>query len=261
MTVPRQFQSSFYYTKYDDVTDVANVITSVIAAALAQTPAWTNPTGNTLKSPVDSAGRFMKVTFAATTSLRLLMTVVDQNGITVSARELDIASGASIGVYSGQFYMYLDVPGAATPEWIGAAIIDPYPYDYSNLNNYVIGGGYRSSAGSVDGNGTSWDFWFMMESGTATLRQRGRAIALLSSGAGCGLTDAMDNVQLFPVDIASSISGTVQWAGTICQAYLTDSRVPAFTLKPVAIDDSTPASFKATGAAVTNTMRLMLRVA
>lgn len=261
MTVPRQFQSSFYYTTYQGVTDVANVITSVIAALIAQSPAWTNPSGNTVVSPVDSAGRFMKITFTATTALRLRMAVVDQNGLTIADRELDITSGATVGFYAGQYYIYFDVPGGATAEWLGAAIIDPYPYNFNNLNNYVIGGGLRSSAGAVDGNGTCWDFWFMNESGVATLKQRARAVVFNSAGAAVGVTDAAGNAQFFPFDVESVISGTAQWAGSFPQAYITDSRIPAFTIKPIAIDDSTPATFKATGATLINSMKLMLRIA
>lgn len=263
MTIPRVFQSSFYYNEEKGVTDVANIITSLEAILLAQTPVWTKLSAGVYKSPVDSAGRFMKLTFVATTSARLRLTVADQNGLTVSDREMQIdTTGTAINYFTGQYYVYLESLRPTTPEWCGAFILDPYSYDLSSILNYVAGGGYRSNAGTADAQGNTIDSLFMIESGVGTERQRCRGWHFDVGGNPVGMLDYEGNPQVFPFDVENLPNGTRLWQGQMPQAYITTSNVAAQTRKPIAIDDATAATFKVVAtASIVASMRGMFRVA
>jgi hypothetical protein len=123
-----------------------------------------------------------------------------------------------------------------------------------------MGGGTRNSGGGVDGAGNIYDQWFMLESGAPQVRQRVRA-TMTAPGLNVGLMDFAGNPQFFPFDILGVPSGTSQWMGAAYQCYVTDSRVSPGIIKPVAIDNSTPAQFRTvvTGANAQGS-RLAIRV-
>lgn len=263
MTIPRFLSSSFQFFQDLGVTDVATIITTLQTRALAQAPPWTNPTPGTLVSPVDSAGRFMKLILTATTPQRLHWVVNDQNNITVADREIqiDAAVPTTVNTFLGQYHCYLETL-RSTPEWAAAFIIDPFEkYALVENQNYVIGNATRNTGGTVDGQGSTFDQLFMLESGSKTLRQRVRAVGGISSGAVWGLTDFSGDPQFFPMDIGGDPSGILLWSGTAYQCYVTASSIPGGTVKPVAIDDATAATFRTT-VATSNSylMRLAIRV-
>lgn len=265
MTVPRFLQSSFYFSEDPGIDDTADIITNLTALLVAQTPAWTNPSAGVLKSPVDSAGRFMTITLTSLSATRLQMQVQDQNGITVSLRTFDLIAGplpTKINYFSGQYHLYIECLnlGAGNGEWLAAMMVDPTDHDLVDLQNYVIGGGTRNSGGAVDGQGVACDQWFMLESGASTLRQRARQVCAAVS-LNAGLMDFAGVPQFFPFDVVGVPNGSNQWMGAMYQAYVTDSRVAAGIIKPVAIDNATPAEFRTTIAPASGQgLRLALRV-
>lgn len=245
MTIPRIFQSSFYYNEEKGVTDCANIITSLEAILLAQTPAWTKLSAGVFKSPVDSAGRFMKLTMTAPAATRLNMLLSDQNGITVCQRELLIAvAGTAINYYTGQYHVYIESLIAPTPSMLGAVIVDPFGYDLNANQNYVMGCGTFTTTGATDNVCNAFDVWFMLESGTPAFRSRLRSWGTTADNTSTGMLDFDGNPQVFPYDVCNVPNGSRVWIGQIPQFYVTTSNVGPQTRKPIAIDDSTPATFK-----------------
>jgi len=263
MTIPRFLQSTFHFNQDLNVTDVNTIITSLVTILTGQSPAWTNPVAGTFLSPVDSAGRFMKIVVARTTQQRLSWQVFDQNDIQLISREIDIDTGGNpttVNYYSGQYHLYLETLIVTTPQWAGAFMIDPTGYALNDLQNYVIANSYLTSSGSPDGQGNIWDQWFMLESGTPQVRERSRAVAS-TPGASWGLTDFSGNPLFFPFDVGGIPSGVTLWMGSAYQCYNGSSQVPGQTVKPIAIDDSTPANFRGTVAGATASgTRLFIRV-
>jgi hypothetical protein len=265
MTVLRYLASTFQFDENVGIVDAADIVTNLKAILLAQTPAWTNPSGDTMKSPVDSAGRFMTLILAAPSSSRFQITFVDQNGLTVATRELALIAGplpTTINYFTGQYHCYLEslTGGSGAGEWVGAFMIDPTDYDLEDNQNYLIGGGYRNSGGSIDGQGGVWDQFFMLESGVTQIRQRSRAVST-APGANIGLLDFAGNPQSFPFDVLGVPSGSNRWMGSAYQTQVFDPSVAAGVIKPMAIDDSTPASWRTTVVpANSQGSRLALRV-
>ena len=264
MTIPRFLQSTFHFNQDMLVTDVNTIITTLTTILTGQAPAWTNPSAGVFESPVDAAGRFMKIVVARTTQQRLAWQVFDQNDLPVASREIDIDLGGNpttVNYYSGQYHLYLETLVAPTPEWAGAFMIDPTGYALNNLQNYVMGNAYRSSGGAVDGQGSTWDQWFMIDNaGTPTVRERIRAVSEVPGNV-IGLLDFSGSPQFFPVDVFNAPSGLQLWVGSAYQCYQTASQVPGQTLKPVAIDNATAANFRATVAGTPGSQtRLMIRV-
>lgn len=263
MTIPRFLSSSFQFFQDLGVTDVAAIITALTARAVAQAPPWTNPTPGTLVSPVDSAGRFMKLVLTATTPQRLRWAVVDQNNVTVADREIDIDATVptTVNTFLGQFHCYLETLRAPTPEWAGAFILDPFEkYALVENQNYVMGNGSRSSAGAADGQANVFDQWWMIQNGVSTNLQRVRAVGLNTGGGVVGLTDFSGDPLFFPMDIENIPNTIALWAGTAYQCYVTASSIPSGTVKPVAIDNATPATFRTTVAGFGDAMKLAIRV-
>jgi hypothetical protein len=76
-----------------------------------------------------------------------------------------------------------------------------------------------------------------------------------------GLRDFAGNPQFFPFDVLGIPGGSTVWMGSAYQAYQTDAGVAGGTIKPVAIDNATPAKFRATVApASAQGARMMIRV-
>lgn len=264
MTVPRFLQSTFQFDENAGITNVATIITNLTALLTAQTPAWTNPSAGVLVSPVDSAGRFMTLTLVATSATQLTMTVQDQNGITVCERSFVInGTPTTINYYTGQYHCYLEslTGGSGSGEWLAGIMVDPTDYSLEDNQNYVMGNGTRNSGGAVDGSASVYDQWFMLESGTPQVRQRARAVST-AAGLNVGLLDFGSNPQFFPFDTLGIPNGANLWMGAMYQAYVTHSGIPAGVIKPVAIDNATPAEFRTTVApASSQGARLAMRVA
>lgn len=262
MTVPSFLQSSFFFNQDFNVTDVSTIITSLTTILTTQTPAWTSPSAGVFKSPVDAAGRFMTITLVATTALRLSWVVTDQNNVVVCSREIDIdgTPGDTVNYYSGQYHLYVETLRGGTPEWAGAFMIDPDPYALNSLQNYVMGNAFRSAGGSVDGQASQFDQWFMLENGVSTVRNRCRGWTVDTSNTVIGLNDFQGNIQVFPQNIAGVPSVNTVWLGNSYQTYVTASSVSYGTTKQVAVDNSTLAFFRVTVAGSDQAMRLMIRV-
>lgn len=263
MTVPRFLQSTFQFDEDLAITNVATIITNLTTILTGQTPAWTNPSAGVLVSPVDSAGRFMTLTLVATSATQLTMTVQDQNGIEVCTRSFVInGTPTTINYFTGQYHCYLEslTGGSGSGEWLAGIMVDPTDYALQDNQNYVMGGGTRNSGGGADG-ATIYDQWFMLESGVSQVRQRARAVST-SAGLNVGLLDFAGNPQFFPFDVLGIPNGANLWMGAMYQAYVTHSGIPAGVIKPVAIDNATPAQFRTTVAlASSQGARLALRVA
>lgn len=264
MTIPRFLSSSFQFFQDLGVTDVATIITSLQTRALAQAPPWTNPIAGTLVSPVDSAGRFMQIVLTATTALRLHWVVKDQNNIIVADREIDIDAvvPTTVNTYLGQYHCYLETLRAPTPEWAAAFMLDPFEkYALNENQNYVMGNATRNAAGTVDGQGGTFDLWWMLQSGALTSAPRVRAVGGITNGGTVGLLDFSGDPQFFPMDIQNIPNGITLWSGTAYQCYVTSSSIPSGVVKPVAIDNATPALFRTTVAPANSyNMRLAIRV-
>jgi hypothetical protein len=263
MTVPRFLQSTFHFNE-ESVSDVATVIASLTTILTGQTPAWTNPSAGVFVSPVDSAGRFMTLTVTRVNATHLQMLVQDQNGITVCFRSFFTnGTPTTINYYTGQYHCYLEslTGGSGSGEWLAAMMVDPTDYALQDNQNYVIGGGTRNSGGAADGGGSIFDQWFMLEGGIGTDRQRARSVMTVA-GLNVGLIDFAGNPQFFPFDVLGIPNGSTLWMGAMYQAYVTHGGIPAGVIKPVAIDNSTPAQFRTTVApASSQGGRLCLRVA
>ena len=266
MTVPRYLASTFQFDTDLNGVDGADIDTSLKTMLLAQTPPWINTTGDVMQSPVDSAGRFMTLELTAPAAGRFVITVKDQNNIQVCARAVQLISGPSpttINYYTGQYHVYIEslTGGSASGEWVSGIMVDPTGYDLEDNQNYVMGGGTRNSAGANDGAGGVCDQWFMLDSGAPQLRQRSRAVNT-SIGLNVGLLDFAGNTQLFSFDVLGIPSGSSRWMGSMYQAQILDPSCAAGIIKPLAIDDSTPAQFRTTVAPATSQLiRLAIRVA
>jgi hypothetical protein len=264
MTVPNFLASSFYYgIGSSPITDVATVITDVrTILTVTNNPPWTEPVAGTFQSPVDAGGRFMRIALAKNTATRLNVTLQDQNLITLYAREFDILASAEVYYHTGQYHFVLEsYNGGAISDRATAFILDVSPYALNASNNYVVGTTFRSTAGSNDSQGSLADHFFMIEAGATVLRQRMRGVGRTSATASVGLVDFLGNPQIFPVDIFAVPNSLNCWGGKLPQSYIVPQTVGAGTIKKIALDDGTLASFKTLQTSVVDACLIAIRVA
>ena len=165
------FTSSYCYKSYSIASgDVADVITSIRAELLARNnPAWTEPSGNLFKSPVDAAGRYLDMLFTRIDQGTLEMRVRDQLARTICTRRIQPGTSPFvINIFSGQFHFILDAmnpAGANTSLYAG--ILDQTPDAQGSNPLYVYGGGYLSNTNTNDGYSSVSRFFMYDSSGAA----------------------------------------------------------------------------------------------
>jgi len=149
MSIPIHLQSSFSYVYMSAVTDVSSIISQFSSTALAQNPAWTNPSGYEFVSPVDAAGRSFTLYFTRIVAAQLQIQVVDQYGNTIDTRQIWLNSsgpGNDVSLYIGQYHVWIE-SWRTTPETFRAGILDLTPQAQNRWRTPVYVGGYRDSSG------------------------------------------------------------------------------------------------------------------
>lgn len=235
MTTFPCFASSFDFFTDAGIVDVNTIITDFRARVTGQVPAWTEPVAQTFKSPVDGVGRFFEVVLNRVSATQLEWKIVDQNGVTVCDRSVEISGATTVNYYTGQFHAWIELL-VATPEVANGGILDETPLAENAINNFVWGNGFRNAGGANDGQGASFGQEFAIDNGVSGSQSRLRAFGVATNGAVPGLKDGAGNLQYFPVDMFINLAGTNLWVGRMYQAYLCDQSIPAGTLKTVPID-------------------------
>lgn len=263
MTTFPCYASTFYVDQSLAVVDVTTILTKLSAILPAESPAWTESPAGTFKSPVDAAGRFMKVIVSRVSATRMQWKVVDQNGVTICDRTIDIdVAGDTVNYYHGQFHCVV-VTERATPEPAHAWILDETPYAQNAVANYVCGNAFRTSAGSADGTGSGVGQLFAVDNGAAAQVVRYRGWLMRLDQTVITLVDGTGAEQFFPVDICINLAGTFRFYGRQYQSYMCESGIAFGTTKQVPIDTTglVLGTFKVLPLATLNGARVMVRTA
>lgn len=261
MTTFPAFATSFYADQSVGVTDVATILTKLSAILPAQTPAWVESPAGTFKSPVDAVGRFFKIVVSRISATRLQWKVVDQNGVTVCDRAIDIdAGGTTINYWTGEAHAFIQSE-RATPEPAWAGLIDETPYAQNAVNVYVFGNAYRNSAGTQDGAFVTTGTSFMIDNGTAGNQSRLRSWFAYGV-ASLTLVDGTGALDFFPHDMCVNLSGTYRFIGRAFQSWVCDSSIAVGTTKQVKIGSAGElGTFRVVSLGANTNMRTMVRVA
>ncbi len=173
MAVPVFLNSSFRYFNRSGVSDVQTIMDDFAAEVAANSPAWTVPSANLYKSPVDADGRFFDILLTRTTQQKLEWRVRDQLGNTLCTRRINCPSTNTwdVRIYTGQYHAVVDVDmGSAAPEALVGGILDLSPESQVVHTHYCYGGGTRSNADAVASN--DWSSVFMIDNAAAAVIQR-----------------------------------------------------------------------------------------
>lgn len=265
MTTFATFASSFRYLSNNNVTDVNTIISDFRSETVTNgSPAWTEPTSQNFKSPVDTAGRFFTVILTRTAATRLEWKVTDQNGTTICDREIDITSSpaTTVNYYTGQSHAWVE-SFVATPEIAVAGILDSSPLSVGSYAVCVYGNGYKNTGASVDGNFSTTGQLFMLDNGGSAQTNRLRAIGVNIANSQVGLLDPAGNSIYVPNEIATNIGGTFRWNGRMFQTMLVDTSNAVGSLKTVIIGTAGElGTFRVIGGlALTENMRWAVRQA
>lgn len=262
MTVPNFLASSFRFLEIAAVTDVATIISSFRSETVTLgSPVWTEPSTALFKSPVDANGRFLDVLLTSVSATNLEVRVRDQNGLTIYTRRMQIdALGNTVRIYSGQFHFCIESV-RATSELAWGGILDKSPESQVSSSVYVFGSAYRTTADTVDGNGSTTWTQFMLENGSPAARNRVYNRGTILTGSVVEPVSASGSFLFYPADMATQPGTTLQFGGRAYQAYLLDSSFSPGSEVLIPIDDSSTGTFKVLGLATSNNVRVALRKA
>lgn len=257
MTTYTTFASSFRFLSTPNVTDVNTLISDFRSETVTNgSPAWTEPTSQNFKSPVDSAGRFFTVILTRTAATRLEWKVTDQNAVTICDREIDIASGTTVNYYTGQSHAWIE--SVATPEYAAAGILDSSPLSVGSYAICVYGSAFRTTAGGNDGSFDTTGKMFMIDSTYNRMRAMGVNFANQTMGG----IDSAGNQLFIPCEFSCTVSGNVRWHGKVFQAFLCDNSCGVGSVKTVVIGTAGEVgTFRIIGLGASENLRLMLRTA
>lgn len=178
--------SSYFFKAFNISSgDVADAIVNIRAELLSRNnPAWTEPSGNLFKSPVDSAGRFFDCLFTRIDQQTLEMRVRDQLAHTVCTRRFQAGTAPWIfQVFSGQFHLIAEAASAGGYANLCAGVLDQSPDAQGANPVYVYGGGWLTNANSNDGYHTATRV-YMYDSQGSSVNDRGTCWGW-QSGSAC----------------------------------------------------------------------------
>lgn len=261
MAPPAFLASSFGYQSLLAQTDFTAVIASISSMLLAQSPAWTNPSGNIFKSPVDGLGRFFDVTLARITATELSVLVRNDSAVTVSDRKIDMDASTEIRIFAGQFHFVVEAARVGTHELAGGGILDLSPRPENSHPNYVYGFGYRNSGNSVDGQGGGSGQFFSFDSGVASPADRCLYQAAVSFGV-MPQFEASGFSEHTPAKLVAFTGGAYRRQGRLYQHWMVPDTFADGAEIPIPIDVGTSGTFKVLGrAAIAGIAKLAVRKA
>jgi hypothetical protein len=170
MSSPSFLNTDFAYQQLLGVTDVQSImdaistmvtttLTTATTGVFTTTQRWSNPGVNVYQSPSDARGRYMKLTLARTSAVRMGFKVEDPSGTLVDG-EINVAvAGSTVNLFAGPGHLYVEANNAGTWEAARAFISDPTPEALDVSSIYVWGLTHRNTAQQVIGNNTVPDYW------------------------------------------------------------------------------------------------------
>lgn len=243
MAPPAFLASSFGYLSLPAQTDFTPVIASISAMLLAQTPAWTNPSGNIFKSPVDGLGRFFDVTLTRDAALELHVVVRNESTLVISDRKIDMDATCEVRVFAGQFHFIVAAIRSGVQEIAGGGLLDLSPRPQNSHSNYVYGFGYRNSGNTVDGGGSGSGLFTSIDNGVVAISDR---IAYQQT-AGFGAIphlEASGFSEHTPAKLIALTSGVIRRQGRLYQHYMVPDTFADGAEVPIPIDVGVSGIFK-----------------
>lgn len=252
MSIPRHLSPDycdFRYTQLNWITDVNSILTA-LTAQLVTAPAaahkWTEAPAGTFTSPSDSEGRYLVCAFSRIAAGNLQMVLTDHYGNTICTRRLQIdTTGTIVDIYSGTHYVFIDSL-RTTGEQLFAFLVDTAMEDPRLFPYPAAGGGYRSSADAIDGNGDYGNLYMM--DGTTGAAVRVRFMSVNHDTAGGTVTGSVTrgNRKLwFDYDIG--FTSSLYFVGRLPQALLSYYNGTANEMEwVVPLDDGITGVFRGT---------------
>jgi hypothetical protein len=246
MSVPGYLSSSYRSASYVTITDVNDIISNLRTELVTNNnPAWTETSpATTFKSPVDSDGRFFEIKLTRVAAQNLQMDVIDQNGVTVSQRRMQISSTFNrITIFSGQYHVCIDAMRSDnTAEYLLAGILDFYPQPQSANARYTYGGGTRTTGDTASTN--SWSYAGMLDNVTVSWFNR---CNIWASPGSCPICYTLSgNILYHPREFfASTAALSFAYAGRGYQQIILPNSLGDFeTLVKVPLSDSIAGQFR-----------------
>jgi hypothetical protein len=259
MAPPAFLASSFGYLSLLAVTDMATVVTSFAAMVLAQTPVWTSLGGGVYQSPVDGAGRFFTVTISSPVASRLRVIIKNESSLVISDRTVELDGGGNtVTIHAGQFHLEIESARVGTSEVIGGGLLDLSPRPQNSHSNYVYGHGYRDSAGTADGSGSSSDHFALIDAGVPGITQRLLHQTAPSFGA-APMFEASGFSEHTAAKMVALVGANVRRMGRMYHHWMVPDVFSVGAEVPIPIDIGVSGVFKVLGRAASGFFKLAVR--
>lgn len=248
-----------------DVNDCLATLTNLLVTSPSSGDKWTESPTGTFTSPVDGAGRFVKLVFDCPSTSILRLLVLDQNGSGMvntagSSRSIVISGATVFKYYTCSKFVYIHTE--STFYHLGGGMLTAFPESEGVNGNYVYAHGQMNNAGNADYSPTVLTFWMLDNGAPNTPRTRvvnhtvdmGGTQQAYQMGSGAFLYE--------PVDMCATYSGSNRIAGRMYNAYLCDASLSPGVLRTLPIGNSgETGTFIVLPVAATGQAKLMLRTA
>lgn len=245
--------------------DVNDILTQLVTT-LVTNLGWTQPVGNTFKSPPQADGTFIQMALSRIDQFTLQMVLTDQAVRTICTRriEIDNPGPTPVRIFAGFPYCVIESERTSgTWELLQAYILEPSPAFLADITNRVLGNGFRDSGSNPDGQGASVFQLAMWENGSASINTRveNKNTQIGGNQVNSNMSDATGRNWYLPADFiaqqaASSVEGFV---GRLPNVYIGNSTVGQGLDRTVPIDTGTSGVFQKLGLSVSTQMGMFIR--
>jgi hypothetical protein len=238
--------------------DVQDIIDAFATKATGLSNPWTDGGSGLYTSPTDAAGRFFSVTLTAISATNLEMVVKDDTATTICTRRIQIVSGPqNWWLAVSENYCWIEIDNA-TVEALGAGLLDLSPESQTAHGAYVWGRGNRNASDSVDGLGTTQEYFYMIDNGSPAPLRRAVAQDRDSANTAISLVTGAGTSLWLPYLMCANFGGTLKVAGRLMGFYYGEATGTSVVL-PIG-DAAETGTFRNSNLSQGTTARAMIRV-
>lgn len=262
MSIPAYLDSSVYPFSYYEtttlLTDVetggVGVISQMRSMLVGGSLNWTEPSTALFKTPVDAAGRFLDVLVTRISSTVVEWRVRNAAAATICTRRANLGLGG-MRIYASSAhvlveFLFTDPNGS---ENLSANVLDMAPDANTDHVLYVIGAGYRNTAGTQDSSGNIPGRYFAINNGSATAVDYGGYYNQSSAANVIEHISPDGRWHFREIKCAISFAGAIRWAGRQTHTLISSTVFNGGNERKIYIDTNTVATYKAIGLALAAT--------
>jgi len=158
VALPAYFQQTPFFLGVTGVSDVQQVIDAIKGVSGVALAGWTNPSGDIVRTPVNSVGQYIQVELTRGSATTLTSIMRDDLGVATVATSFVISGTVTVDIYFGVGYLYFEGTSGTNFNLFSLLALAPeaqnahraYAFAMSNNSNTQTGCAFNLSTGAYD---------------------------------------------------------------------------------------------------------------